>query len=124
MFENELDKLRAMLDEAEIPYDSYQEEWKFIENLPENVRDEVRKTYGLAGRWLHNQVIYGADPDMSGWRLDGICQYGSYGANEGLIETYGSLGVDAEGDPLVLRAEDVFEIIKADWDLRKEKKHG
>ena len=28
MFENELDKLRAMLDEAEIPYDSIQEEWR------------------------------------------------------------------------------------------------
>lgn len=120
MFENELDKLRAMLDEAEIPYDSIQEEWtpEFYETLP----DELREMYGGNSRWIHNQVIYGAVPDVSSWKLDGICQYGSYGAKEGLIETYGSLGVDAEGDPLVLRAEDVFEIIKADWKARNESK--
>jgi hypothetical protein len=49
-------------------------------------------------------------------KLDGICQLGSYGCAKGLIETYGELGTDAEGDPLVLTADEVFQIIKEDWE--------
>ena len=109
MFENELDKLRAMLDEAEITYDSIQKEWH------EDIKKIFPDYYEGNNRFVKNQVIYGAAPDVSSWKLDGICQMGSYGANEGLIETYGPLGTDAEGDPLVLRAEDVFQIIVEDW---------
>ncbi len=107
-FENELDKLRAMLDEAEIPYDSIQEEWE------DSIKASFPDYYKGNNRFKRNQIIYGAAPDLHKWRLDGVCQMGSYGAEQGLIETYGSLGTDAEGDPLVLRAEDVFEIIKED----------
>ena len=116
MFENELDKLRAMLDEADIPYDSMQEEWKeeFTKVMPEMFTGN--------NRFVKNQIIYGAAPDVSSWKLDGICQYGSYGAAQGLIETFGPLGTDAEGDPLVLTAEDVFQIIIDDWRATHEDK--
>lgn len=108
-FENELDKLRYMLDKVRIPYDSIQKEW------PQEVKDTFPEFYKGNNRFIQNQVIYGANNDVTEWKIDGICQMGSYGANEGLIETYGPLGTDAEGDPLVLRAEDVFQIIKEDW---------
>lgn len=114
-FENELDKLRAMLDEAGIPYDSIKEEWR------EETIKQFPDYYTGNNRYLRNQVIYGAAHDLHEWKLDGICQMGSYGANEGLIETYGPLGSDAEGDPLVLRADDVFQIIKEDWDKSEDK---
>lgn len=112
-FENELDRLRAMLDEAGIPYDSIQEEWR------QDIKDAFPAYYEGNNRFMKNQIIYGATSDLHDWKLDGICQMGSYGANEGLIETYGPLGTDAEGDPLVLRADDVFQIIKEDWENRK-----
>lgn len=108
-FENELDKLRYMLDKARIPYDSIKEEFK------KEITERYPEYYGGNKRYFRNQVIYGANNDVTEWKIDGICQMGSYGANEGLIETYGPLGTDAEGDPLVLRAEDVFQIIEEDW---------
>lgn len=113
MFENELDKLRAMLDKAQIPYESIKEEWskEIIETFPDYYKGNKR--------FIRNQVIYGVFSDLHRWKLDGICQMGSYGAEEGLIETYGELGVDEEGDPLVLRAEDVFQIIEEDWKRTK-----
>lgn len=113
-FENELDKLRAMLDEAGIPYDSIKEEWS------QEIKDAIPDYYIGNNRYCHNQIVYGAAQNGL-WKLDGICQMGSYGASEGLIETYGKLGTDAEGDPLVLRADDVFQIIKEDWEKEKEK---
>lgn len=109
-FENELDKLRAMLDKAGIPYESYQREW------PEEART-VPELFSGNERFVHNQIIYGRIDEIT-WKLDGICQSGSYGARQGLIETYGKLGTDAEGDPLVLRADDVFQIIKEDWEKK------
>lgn len=114
MFENELDKLRAMLDEAQIPYDSIQEEWD------DKIKITFPDYYTGNNRFKKNQIIYGATPHLHKWKLDGICQMGSYGAAQGLIETYGPLGVDAEGDPLVLLAEDVFQIIKEDWENNSE----
>lgn len=111
-FENELDKLRAMLDEAGIPYESYQKEWpqEQIEMTPELFKGNAR--------WIQNQIVYGRE-DAIAWKLDGICQYGSYGVAQGLIETYGKLGADAEGDPLVLTAAEAFEIIKEDWEKNR-----
>lgn len=105
---NELDKLREMLNEAGIPYESVQREFspEVISIFPEY--------YNGARKYSHNQIVYGRNDNS--WKIDGICQMGSYGVEQGLIETYGELGVDAEGDPLVLRAEDVFQIIKEDWE--------
>ena len=113
-FENELDKLRALLDEAGIPYISYKEEYIEKEKC-------VPELFVGNKRYKRNQVIYGIRNEiLHQWKLDGICHFGSYGVDEGLIETYGELGVDGEGDPLILRAEDVFQIIKEDW----EKENG
>ena len=116
-FENELDKLRWMLELAEIPYESYKEEWAdYVININKDY-------YSGNNRFFKNQIIYGIHPDDAhSWELDGICQLGSYGANEGLIETYGPLGTDAEGDPLVLTADEVFQIIKEDWEKKKGRK--
>lgn len=63
--------------------------------------------------YSRNQIIYGRNG--KNWKIDGICQYGSYGAAEGLIETYGPLGCDKYGDPRILTAQEVFDIIKEDW---------
>ena len=115
---NELDKLRAMLDEAQIPYENYQEEFSeaAINILPEH--------YSGNNKYLKNQIVYGRfneiEPGAYNWKIDGVCQYGSYGADKGLIETYGEFGVDGDDEPLVLNAEDVFAIIKEDW----ERTHG
>lgn len=109
-FENELDKLRYMLNEANIPYEDHKikytsEEMALVPSLFEN-----------NNKYKRNQIIYGIGRLAGQWKLDGVCQYGSYGSAQGLIETYGSLGTDAEGDPLVLTADEVFQIIKEDWD--------
>ena len=116
-YENELDKLRAMLTEANIPFESVKEEWD-----PKTL--ETNSGYYSGNyRFRRNQIIYGKyerEDSFPDWKLDGICQLGSYGAKEGLIETYGSLGTDAEGDPLVLRADDVFQIIQEDWEKTNE----
>lgn len=108
-FENELDKLRAMLDEAQIPYESYKREWspEATVNTPE--------LFAGNERFVHNQVLYGKI-SLVEWKIEALCEYGSYGAKYGLIETSGLLGTDAEGDPLVLHADDVFQIIKEDWE--------
>ena len=102
---NELDKLRKMLDDAKIPYESYQKIW---DDMP------PYNTDGEVGKYARNQVKYGVYDRQ--WKLDGICQWGSYGAEEGLIETYGPLGVDENGEPMVMTAQEVFDIIKADWE--------
>lgn len=105
---NELDKLRKMLDEAKIPYESYQKEWG---------RDKPLINWsGEAGKYEKNQVIYGRYDGGLGWKIDGICQWGSYGAKQGMIETYSDLGVDEDGEPMVMTAQEVFDIIKKDWE--------
>lgn len=106
---NELDKLRKMLDEAKIPYESYQEKWsgdskRWMNDIIQCQADEYRR----------NQIIYGRTSDST-WKIDGICHYGSYGREQGMIETYGDLGVDESGEPMVLNAFEVFKIILADY---------
>lgn len=113
----EIDKLRLMLKEAKIPFES------FVEDMPEDLR-KIRTwrehDYGMAGRYNRNQIIYGREPGSAWkWRFDAIWQYGSDGAKEGLIETYGALGHDEFNIPRVMTAEEAFKIIKEDWD-----KHG
>lgn len=117
MFNNELDKLRHLLDEASIPYESIKEEWDKRYSYNGN-----REMYGEASRYQRNQIIYGMDvAQKNSWKFDAIWQNGSYGAKDGLIETYGYLGTDARGNPCVMTAEEAFEIIKEDWRKSCEK---
>ena len=110
MFENELDRLRYLLNDAKIPYEDIKEE------VPERERMLYPDYFELHNnKYRRNQIIYGRMEDGN-WKLDGICQLGSYGCAQGLIETYGEQGTDAEGDPLVLTADEVFQIIKEDWE--------
>ena len=109
---NELDKLRDMLTKAGIPYEDEQEPMGDRRLLSL----EPKRRYGEAGNWWRNQVIYGRDGKT--WLWDGICQYGSYGAKEGLIESYGELGTDERHQPKVVTAEEAFAVIKADYDKR------
>lgn len=100
---NEIDKLRHMLDEAHIPYESIIEEFDigfipYVECKADNYR--------------RNQIIYGRTSNS--WKLDAIWQYGSYGRKEGLLETYGELG-SKDGDPMVMNALEAFRIISEDW---------
>lgn len=110
----EIDKLRLMLKEAEIPFES------FVEDMPEELR-KMRMwgehDYGMAAQYDRNQIIYGRDPEnIHSWRFDAIWQYGSYGAKKGLIETYGPLGCDKQHNPRVMTAKEAFKIIKKDWE--------
>ncbi len=112
---NALDKLREMLNEAKIPYESYQEEWP--DELKASTWDE-----GEGAQWLRNQIIYDKY-DQDGWKFDAVFQHGSWGREKNLVETYGDLGVDENGNPRVMSAETAFYIIKKDWDkMNKEKR--
>ena len=109
---NALDRLREMLDEAKIPYESYQKEWSYKWEYDYDKRE--------GAKWERNQIIYGRYDGRSWWKLDAIFQYGSWGREENCVETYGELGVDEDGDPRVMSAEEVFAIIKEDWDKKNE----
>lgn len=76
----ELDELRDMLTKAGIPYEDE------IEPMTDErlISQELKELYGEAGKWRRNQVIYGRTGHNE-WKWDGIWQYGSYGAKEGLI---------------------------------------
>ena len=109
---NELDKLRKMLRDADIPFEDYQER----EHLySEALLDSIMRLGPEANRYSRNQIIYGRNSeDGMYWKFDAIYQYGSLG--DGFIETYGELGVDSDGEPRVMTAEEAFKIIKSDWE--------
>lgn len=109
----ELDKLRNMLDKAKIPYESIQDDRM-------DVSDADVEMYGEVAKWERNQVIYGGSKSMA-WYWDGICQYGSYGAGLGMIETYGYIGWDKNHAPQVMTAKEAFDVIAADWKERMTK---
>lgn len=117
--ENELDKLRVMLREAKIPFETFQES---MEVTDEKARKYAIVRYGEAYIWRRNQIIYGRhfEGDYE-WLFDGVCQYGSYAAKTGMIEAWGKLGQDESGYPRTMTAREAFEIIKADWERRQEK---
>ena len=116
---NELDKLRIMLTEAKIPYENY------VEGVSCYYSDEAKQNfialYGEAGKYSLNQVVYGRSKNGKTWKFDGICNKGSYGAKQGLIETYGELGVDKTHEPRVMTADEAFAIISAHWNGLDEK---
>ena len=68
---------------------------------------------GRKERWKDERIRYGRYGHD--WKLDAIFQYGSLGREENRLETYGDLGVDEDGNPRVMSAEEVFNIIKKDW---------
>ena len=111
---NVLDKLREMLNEAEIPYESYQEKW------PGEWQPAWDKSE--ASRWPRNQIIYGRR--YGEWKFDAVYQYNSWGREKNLVETYGELGADEGGNPRVMTAEEAFSIIKEDWDKTGGVKNG
>ncbi len=104
----EMKKLIKMLLEAKIPFEHIVQYSSF-----EFIKDNI-EMFGEAGRYMRNQINY-YQPD--GTRVfDCILQYGSYGCEEGMLETYCELGVDEDGEPRVMTAEEAFEIIKKDWE--------
>lgn len=112
---NELDKLRKMLDEANIPYESFcitHEEMK--RKYPEWVLPMVECE---ADRYFKNQIVYGRKEYNNRWLFDAIFKNGSYGRFENLLETYGKYG-HKDGHPMVMSAEEAFAIISK---LEKER---
>ena len=102
---NVIDKLREMLDTAGIPYESRIET---NNNILQPIECE-------ADRYMRNQIIYGRNTETWGWKFDAIYQWGSYGRKENEVETYGELGIDEDGEPMVMTAEEAFKIIADDF---------
>ena len=117
---NNLDRLRKMLDDAHIPYESKIELMK-DKKINEEYEKFMIDEYGESGRYWWNQIIYGRYKDSGDWKFDAIFHHGSYGSESGLIETYGELGEDEHGEPRVMTAEEAFEIIKNDYEKGERK---
>lgn len=109
---NVIDKLRERLDTAGIPYESYIE---MNENILQPIVCE-------ADRYVRNQIVYGRDKEIMGWKFDAIYQWGSFGRTENKVETYGKLGTDEDGEPMVMTVEEAFNIIADDFFSRGEKR--
>lgn len=108
---NEIDKLRKMLADADIPFVSYKYERKEIGT--DRYEELIAELFGDAVTWERNQVVYGFTGVS--YKVSAIYQKGSYGAKDGLIETWGSLGGDKNGEPDIKTAEETFKIISDDW---------
>jgi hypothetical protein len=109
---NVIDKLRERLDTAGIPYESHIE---MNENILQPIECE-------ADKYMRNQIIYGRDEETKFWKFDAIYQWGSFGRTENKVETYGPLGTDEEGEPMVMTAEEAFKIIADDFRNKGEKR--
>ena len=94
----ELDKLEKYLIEHRIEYNRY------------DTSNKWEVTTGLVIEMDRHQICVPEEGDRCRW--DAICQRGSYGYDEGLLEIYGEI-VDEEkdGDTAVgyLTAEDVIK---------------
>ena len=109
---NVIDKLRERLDTEGIPYESRIE---MNENILQPIECE-------ADMYMRNQIIYGRNKNTMWWKFDAIFQWGSYGRTENKVETYGELGTDEDGEPMVMSAEEAFKIIADDFYSRGERK--
>lgn len=109
---NVIDKLRERLDTAGIPYESHIE---INEDILQPIVCE-------ADRYMRNQIIYGRNTETGNWKFDAIYQFGSYGRTEGKVETYGELGTDEDGEPMVMSAEEAYKIIADDFCSRGVKR--
>ena len=117
---NAIDRLRKMLDEANIPYDSYCETY---EDRFKEFKDDYwqrRMAECEADNYFRNQIIIGRNKsDCASWLFDAIYQYGSYGRHEDMLETYGEFGADEEGNPKVMTTQEAFDIIKNLYDNKQ-----
>ena len=100
-----MDKLREMLDTAGIPYES---------NI-KTMNDNIFPIECEADKYMRNQIIYGRNKNTMWWKFDAIFQNGSYGRTENKVETYGELGTDEDGEPMVMTVEEAFKIIADDF---------
>lgn len=89
---SELDKLEEYLKDKGIQYGRYD-------------ANEVRNSDGMLITMDRHQICVG-EKENGTWDWDVICQYGSYGFKEGLLEGLGSIFSGAEG---WLTAEDVIK---------------
>lgn len=111
---NAIDRLRKMLDEANIPYESYCETYE--DRLKDYVFDDLKPTIECeADNYCRNQIIVGRNKSTktrTSWLFDAIYQYGSCGRHEDMLETYGEFGSDDNGEPNVMTPQEAFNIIK------------
>ena len=116
---NEIDRLRMMLTDSDIPYESiiqlmdYDEYIKADKERGERYKEISYDWYGEAANYSLNQVIYGRTASGK-WKFDAIWNKGSFGAKKGLLETYGTLGTE-RGEPMTMTANEAFIIIYNDW---------
>ena len=96
----ELDKLEDYLIDKRITYERFDE-------------DEERDEIGRILKCDRHQIC--VPEDGEGCRWDAICQRGSYGHERGLLEIYGELIVEEDGDSVkgYLTADDVIKRIEA-----------
>lgn len=95
----ELNKLEKYLRGKHIPYERIDQ-------------DQILDQYGLARQLERHQICV---PDANyPWSWDVICNWGSYGYEEGLLEIKGSIVSENDGDSVAgyLTADDVIRRIE------------
>lgn len=115
---NAIDRLRKMLDEANIPYESYCTTHKDMEKKYADwgMPDEECE----ADKYFRNQIVIGRNMStIASWLFDAIYQYGSYGRHADMLETYGEFGSDESGDPDIMTAQEAFDVIKSLYDNKQ-----
>ena len=95
----ELDKLEKYLKDNGIKYERHDVDTEY-------------DVHGLVMQLERHQIIVPNNTDAREW--DAICQRGSYGHEEGLLEIMGNIVTDEDGESVVgfLTAEDVIERIE------------
>lgn len=101
---SELDKLEKYLLDHRIAYERIEEDAVFD------------REHRLVIRFGRHQICVPCMPEDGECRWDAICQPGSYGYEQGLLEIYGEIVDEAtDGDSVVgwLTAEDVIKRLEA-----------
>ena len=99
----QLNKLEQYLKDHKIPYERFDND---------DIPYSPTITYAFKKSERHQICVPGYSADNREW--DAICQRGSYGAEEGLLEIYGSIVPENAGDSVEgwLTANDVIERIE------------
>ena len=100
----ELDKLECWLDKNGRKY-GYTHERFDEENVYDDLHLVIDRHQIVVNREICGKVFY---------QWDVICHYGSYGADDGLLEVMGKIVADDVGDDVLgyLTANDVVELIR------------